>query len=452
MNTGNVDYNAKAGVTEPVVRDMERQLYSLDHYTMKTGAIGSLQTLSVIPIVAGDSIELDAGIVTRLSPLRRNSYLDLMIDIFCFFVPHRHIYGTDWVTYMKAGIDEGTTFGTDSMQTDANLWCCGLYHSANIALPKWLPEGYMQIWNRYFKDPTQADSAVTELGTLAASSPILKYGKPCCHLKRIWNTGVVDNKTTADYRVALTDTNTTLDLYDFAAMQGRLQTEQSRDWYALRYQDVLQHAWKAGAGLNIDADQRPELIARTSQWLSGHDVDGTDDATLGRYSGKMVGMARISFPYKFFHEHGALWLMMLVRYPPIYATETHYLVVKSEPTYKQIAGDPDVLRREQPVTILASDMFHGNDSTDLGKIPYGNWYREQPNMCHFDYVNSAGHPFINPGPIGSRAAAVYIADTLYDSVFLTTQLKHWNCQGYIAVDAKRFIPTPESSIFAGTQP
>jgi len=439
------------GMRQPAMEDIQRYNYTLDHWSIKCGAIGSLQTLSCIPTEAGASFEVDAAFVFRMSPLRRNSYLDVLIELFAFVVPLRHVYGSDWTDFIKAGLDESTTFGTDSLQASAELHCVGFPISANIAIPKWLARSYMMIHNRYLKDPQVSDAAVTYLGTLAAGNDGLLYGLPCCHLKRTWNCGIVSSLATTDYRFALVDTDK-IDLYDMTAQQGRLKTEQGRDWFAvLRYQDVLEFSWKAGSGLNIDADQRPELIGHTKQWLSGADVDGTDQATLGTYSGKMSGTARIAWPSRYVREHSTIWIMALLRYPPIFSYETHYLVVKSEPTYKQISGDPDIGRREPPVTLLASDAFHGNDSTDLGKVPYYNWYREHPNMMHKNFVDSAGHPFINPGAIGSRANAVTIPSTQYDGVFQSLQLKHWNCQGYIAVDKKSFIPPAESSIFAGTE-
>ena len=37
----------------------ERDLIDLDHFVYSTGSIGSLKTLSVVPVVAGDSFQLD---------------------------------------------------------------------------------------------------------------------------------------------------------------------------------------------------------------------------------------------------------------------------------------------------------------------------------------------------------------------------------------------------------
>jgi len=425
----------------------QRVRYDLSHWSMKVGSIGGLQTLSCIPIVAGDSMEIDLSTVVRLSPLRRNLYIDAVVELFAFYIPYRHIY-SDWATFLKAGIDESTTLGTVSPALDARIQCVGMAVPRNEAIPTWLTKGYMQIWNRYFRDPSDIAGTLAEtyLEGLAVGNTNLAYGIPCAQLKRMWNSAPLTTTSTADYRLALSGGE--VDLYEFANLQGRLRTEQSRDWYALRYQDILNHSW--GTSVNIDADQRPELIMRTKQWLSGYDVDGTDDATLGTYAGKGQTVAKMTIPKKFFAEHGTLWFMMLVRIPPIHEDETHYLVNNPEPTYKMIAGDPDIIQRAGPIDLQNGDIFAGQSGASLGTIPYAQWYREQPHMMHDAYTDAAGHPFLNFTP-SSRNTCVYLTHTMYDDMFMSLMLKHWNCQSFISVMADRYIPDAQASIFAGTK-
>src|SRR5207247_3710803 len=56
------------------------------------GQIGRLITISTTPVIAGDSFEMDAVGALRLSPLRRGLAIDSTVDIFTFYVPHRHVY------------------------------------------------------------------------------------------------------------------------------------------------------------------------------------------------------------------------------------------------------------------------------------------------------------------------------------------------------------------------
>src|SRR5207244_12181212 len=59
-----------------------------------------------LPIfIAGDSFEMDAVGALRLSPLRRGLAIDSTVDIFTFYVPHRHVYGEQWIKFMKDGVN-----------------------------------------------------------------------------------------------------------------------------------------------------------------------------------------------------------------------------------------------------------------------------------------------------------------------------------------------------------
>ena len=89
---------------------VKRYPTDLSHFSISVMDIGGLQTLTNIPVVANDGIELDLSGVFRLSPLRRNLIVDVMLELFCFYVPHRHVYGDDWITFVKDGPSEAVTF------------------------------------------------------------------------------------------------------------------------------------------------------------------------------------------------------------------------------------------------------------------------------------------------------------------------------------------------------
>src|SRR5205823_6204179 len=50
-----------------------------------------------------DSLTVNATL--RLSPLRRGLAIDSTVDIFTFYVPHRHVYGEQWIKFMKDGVN-----------------------------------------------------------------------------------------------------------------------------------------------------------------------------------------------------------------------------------------------------------------------------------------------------------------------------------------------------------
>src|SRR5438445_275070 len=83
----------------------ERMPHDLSHLGFLAGQIGRLITISTTPVIAGDSFEMDAVGALRLSPLRRGLAIDSSVDIFIFYVPHRHLYGEQWIKFMKDGVN-----------------------------------------------------------------------------------------------------------------------------------------------------------------------------------------------------------------------------------------------------------------------------------------------------------------------------------------------------------
>src|SRR5690625_7067613 len=80
----------------------ERMPHDLSHLGFLAGQIGRLITISTTPVIAGDSFEMDAVGALRLSPLRRGLAIDSTVDIFTFYVPHRHVYGEQWIKFMRS--------------------------------------------------------------------------------------------------------------------------------------------------------------------------------------------------------------------------------------------------------------------------------------------------------------------------------------------------------------
>src|SRR5438552_1411402 len=85
----------------------ERMPHDLSHLGFLAGQIGRLITISTTPVIAGDSFEMDDVGALRLSPLRRGLAIDSTVDIFTFYVPHSHVYGEQWIKFMKDGVKIG---------------------------------------------------------------------------------------------------------------------------------------------------------------------------------------------------------------------------------------------------------------------------------------------------------------------------------------------------------
>src|SRR6476646_10970822 len=83
----------------------ERMPHDLSHLGFLAGQIGRLITISTSPVIACDSFEMDAVGALLLAPLRRCLAIDSTVDMFTFYVPHRHVYGEQWIKFMKDGVN-----------------------------------------------------------------------------------------------------------------------------------------------------------------------------------------------------------------------------------------------------------------------------------------------------------------------------------------------------------
>src|SRR5439155_8788722 len=113
---------------------------------------------------------------------------------------------------------------------------------------------------------------------------------------------------------------------------------------------------------SYDADNRPLLVMRSNLWASGYDVDGTDQTSLGQFSGRVQQTYKHSVPRFFVPEHGTMFTLALVRFPPTATKEIQYLNAKR-----------------------SEERFSRNAETDLvcrlllekKKIGENGWYPEQ---------------------------------------------------------------------------
>src|SRR5437867_11144219 len=79
---------------------------------------------------------------------------------------------------------------------------------------------------------------------------------------------------------------------------------------------------------------------RANLGASRYDVDGTDQPSLRQFSGRVQQPYIHSEPRFFDPEHGTMFTLALVRFPPTATKERQYLNAKGALTYTDIAGDP----------------------------------------------------------------------------------------------------------------
>src|SRR5438552_13653479 len=121
-----------------------------------------------------------------------------------------------------------------------------------------------------------------------------------------------------------------------------------------------------GGKTSYDAANRPLRVMRSNLWASGYDVDGTDQTSLGQFSGRVQQTYKHSVPRFFVPEHGTMFTLGLVRFPPTATKEIQYLNAKGALTYTDIAGDPVLYGNLPPREISRSEeRFSRNAETDL---------------------------------------------------------------------------------------
>src|SRR5690606_31253000 len=104
------------------------------------------------------------------------------------------------------------------------------------------------------------------------------------------------------------------------AAYANLHTDQERDYFMQRYHDVIS---SFGGKTSYDADNRPLLVMRSNLLASGYDVDGTDQTSLGQFSGRVQQTYKHSVPRFFVPEHGTMFTLALFLFPPAAPQEIH---------------------------------------------------------------------------------------------------------------------------------
>lgn len=423
---------------------MERFNHNLSHALFVAGDLGRLQTLCRIPVIAGDSISLSLTGNARLGQLRREMVLNCEIVIAAFYVPHRHVYGDDWITLVRSGYDEAVTLTSGPVYGDQRYMKLNL--TGTPTLPLWITGGYNSIWNFFWRAPTD-DANIKALNALeTAFSRGGNFGSVIGRIgDKPWASGVEGEATDTEREVTVVANQ--LDIVDIQEAQARLTSEQRRAFYGTRYNNSLQRTW--GGSAHPDADQRPTMLWKTVGTLAGYDIDATGDTSVGTYSGKGVSKIRFNMPFKYMPEHGALWVLMAVRPPTVYAFEKHFLDDLVNPTYQQFLGDPDFIRAAPPIPVSADDYFSGGATNDLGSHPSFQYMRYEPDHVNPLYRGVSGFPFPTTTPVSADEVR-YHTNAEYDGMFSSQVLGQWRLDGEAFVHARRVIPPSSTSIFAGS--
>lgn len=420
------------------VKQSDRSVHDLSSLIFTAGKIGRLQTLATHPVIAGDSYENTIAGSLRLASLRRGLAVDSKVDIISFFVPHRHIYGDEWTEFLKNGIQSTPLQATDvALANRANF--LAVKNSESRTYPKWLRQGYKKIHDNYFKFPWGTSIVPEAFPITTLDADLGDFGAPVCHLKNIWSSPLPPEREAA--RFYTPEANNTIDIMELNNQYAMLHTDEERSLFMQRYRDVVKGF---GGSTHYEADERPHMLMRSEFWASGYDVDGTDQTSLGQFSGRVQQAFSHKIPRFFVPEHGTIWTVACVRFPPTHTREQHYLIQNPNSTYAQIAGDPVINANMPPQKLKPENFFDGNSGSDTNRMAWGQWYREHPDHVHPLYEDVDGFPFLS-SPQAFNELALYAQSLDYDGMFQTDQLGHWNMQARSNCTVMRSMPSTRDS-------
>src|SRR5260370_41756741 len=135
----------------------------------------------------------------------------------------------------------------------------------------------------------------------------------------------------------MTTSTTSIDIMGLQAAYANLHTDRERDCFMQRYHDVIS---AFGGKTSYDADNRSLLVMRSNLWASGYDVDGSDQSALGQFSGRVQQTYKHSVPGFFVPEHGTMFTLAFVLFPPPAIKGIRTLNVKGLLTYPDLPADP----------------------------------------------------------------------------------------------------------------
>src|SRR3546814_6525377 len=147
------------------------------------GHISRLIINSTMPVIGGVVVERNAVGALCLSPLRRGCAMDAIVDIFTWYVPHRHVYGEQWLKFMKDGVNATPLPTVNTTGYIDHAAFLGTINPDTNKIPKHLFQCYLNIYNYYFKAPWMPDR--TEANPNELNQDDDSYGFRCSNLQNI---------------------------------------------------------------------------------------------------------------------------------------------------------------------------------------------------------------------------------------------------------------------------
>lgn len=426
--------------------------FDLTHLGYTNGKMGRMLGTMCIKTLPGDTFDISSSILINMAPYRRQIYLDARVDIATFYIPDRYHY-SNLIDMIEDGVDTAETLSVDTYNSLTNLYFLPHWTTLPTSKPDWYTQGPLDIYNRFYRpktsfaDPGAGDITYSSVGWGTGSwlPDDLEYGPPVAKLPTaIWNSSVNRDLEDADFDID--SSGSTIDITEIYKQKARLKSERKRQFYSYWYEQIIKDM---GGSSTMDAEPRPEMIWHDTQYISGENIRGTDNQTLGAIVGKGGGKITHRIPKKYIREHGTIFTFITIRFPEISVDETQYLIRNGAGTYKTLIGDTDIVEAEPPFDLQLDDIFDTSATTTIQKLPYGQWYRMHPSFASQKFKDQFGFTFAQGVP-STDIGENYYNYSISDENFQSQQFGHFMLSIKNNVFVDRHYPSASKSIFAGT--
>ena len=416
------------------------------HQVMK---LGRLQTIARIPVMPGDSIEVEINSGIRLHPLRRPGGINIRTEIYGFYAPLRWSYSA----FLQA-ITEGWNSARAYTATQTTAWAAQALLTKNKTAPIHLMNDYANIVDHYFRE---RHTATINNANVLTTEDDFRYGYRAWQMPS-WETG--SNWADAHTNVKLptghpaTAANEALTevedmpALDLARYVLTARDEQLREWDAVRIEEI--HDQTYHGQLPREAVTIPELLMHQDSRMreEAHSIPGAE--IQGQEITQAAGFTTSRIPRKFIPEHGTIWVLSLSRVKPTYRHSKLDFLVDNPALFgnmKLLAGHP-VGNEERPYAMELRRLFDDATSSDsMGYRPYYDWWREGGG----DFWNDAFYTFDKgwmPRPTPANKNDL-LRHPNYDDVFLSNQFGNGRIHTNINVRAARYIGDRSMSVKMG---
>lgn len=431
---------------------MER--YDRSGVTIAAGKIGRVTCLRQEWVLPSERFRSNITGWIELGALRNRLLFDAKVDLVCTYTPARFI-DTDFPDIIKDGptgevMPFSTVTNIGSGSDNDEVRCLGVGRlRESLDVIDCFSVNYNNVWHWMFRHPDDQYTSALDSNQLPNNGETQKYGRKAINLPSL-PTRMREQQGTdaADYEfvTATSGANEKIDLRAFERQAATFRAEQRREWMSQdRYMEVMKDIWNTNVGHNHE--RRPYVIDHVEGWLSGFDLEATDQSGLGAQIGKSKMRISHRMNSRRFQEHGIVAWFLVVRFPFIHDQQGSPLLDPNELDPLHFVMEPGRVAVQDPEQYTQRRLFPDNQSAaTLGWVPFGQHMRTGWNnvQVHRDAVsNTPVVPSLETG----AAAYHYCAD--YDHAFQSLAFGHYTTSLRFGIESTSPVPRPESSIFVG---